>query len=101
MNFLEFGGRKTNFIQTLGTKTIFFCHYFFLFSINNILVSFKVEFRGRETNFIQTLGTKNNILVSLFFPSLNKHEKNVNDEMILQDDENDSNIDLDYAEEFG
>jgi hypothetical protein len=27
-------------------------------------------------------------------------KKNVNDEMILQDDENDSNIDLDYAEEF-
>jgi hypothetical protein len=41
-----------------------------------------------------------NFFFFFFFPSLHGHEENVNDEMILQDDENDSNIDLDYGDEF-
>ena len=36
-----------------------------------------------------------------FFPSLHGHEEDVNDEMILQNDEDDSNIDLDYGDELG
>ena len=34
------------------------------------------------------------------FLSLNRYEEDVNDEMILQDDEDDSNIDLDFGDEF-
>jgi hypothetical protein len=58
-----------------------FFYYFFFFSLQNFDHTLALNFM-------------------IFYASLHGHEENVGDEIILQDDEDNSNIDLDCGDEF-